>query len=115
MKKDVLDGSSERQALPAMHASQADHAPGRGRPDRAHAKLRILIVEDEPAMVAALRDNFEYEGFEVVSAVDGEAGLAQVDACNPDLVLLDVMMPRMSGLEVCKAIRASRPSLPIIM
>lgn len=89
--------------------------PGRSGPMRSHPKVRILIVEDEPAMVAALRDNFEYEGFEVVTAADGPSGLEQVDATAPDLVLLDVMMPRMSGLEVCKTIRAERPSLPIIM
>ncbi len=79
------------------------------------AKTRILIIEDEPAMVAGLRDNFEYEGYEVISAVDGEAGLERVLEDDPDLVVLDVMMPRMSGLEVCKQVKAKRPSVPIIM
>ncbi len=79
------------------------------------ARTRILIIEDEPAMVAGLRDNFEYEGYEVISAVDGEAGLERVLADDPDLVVLDVMMPRMSGLEVCKRVKAKRPSVPIIM
>jgi len=78
-------------------------------------KTRILIVEDEPAMVAGLRDNFEYEGYEVISAGDGVEGLQRGMADNPDLVLLDVMMPRMSGLDVCKQLKASRPSIPIIM
>src|SRR6476660_9706886 len=78
-------------------------------------KSKILIVEDEPAMVAGLRDNFEYEGYEVISAEDGVAGLERALADNPDLVVLDVMMPKMSGLEVCKQLRAKRPSLPIIM
>src|SRR2546422_453248 len=78
-------------------------------------RTRILIVEDEPAMVAGLRDNFEYEGYEVISAHDGIAGLERALAENPDLVVLDVMMPRMSGLEVCKQLKAKRPSLPIIM
>jgi|SRR5262245_47584273 len=78
-------------------------------------KTRILIIEDEPAMVAGLRDNFEYEGYEVISAGDGVAGLERGLADNPDLVLLDVMMPRMSGLDVCKTLKASRPSIPIIM
>src|SRR2546425_3189893 len=78
-------------------------------------RIRILIVEDEPAMVAGLRDNFEYEGYEVISAHDGIAGLERALAENPDLVVLDVMMPRMSGLEVCKQLKAKRPSLPIIM
>ncbi len=78
-------------------------------------KTRILIIEDEPAMVAGLRDNFEYEGYEVISAGDGEAGLERVMADDPNLVVLDVMMPRMSGLEVCKRVKAKRPSVPIIM
>ncbi|HWC77117.1 MAG TPA: response regulator transcription factor [Blastocatellia bacterium] len=79
------------------------------------SKTRILVVEDEPAMVAGLRDNFEYEGYEVISAGDGVAGLDRALKDNPDLVVLDVMMPRMSGLDVCKQLKARRPSLPIIM
>jgi DNA-binding response OmpR family regulator len=78
-------------------------------------KTRILIVEDEPAMVAGLRDNFEYEGYDVISAHDGVAGLERALAEHPDLVVLDVMMPQMSGLDVCKQLKAKRPSLPIIM
>ena len=78
-------------------------------------KARILLVEDEPAMVAGLRDNFEYEGYEVISAGDGVEGLERALADNPDLVVLDVMMPRMSGLDVCKQLRVKKPSLPIIM
>jgi DNA-binding response OmpR family regulator len=78
-------------------------------------KTRILIVEDEPAMVAGLRDNFEYEGYEVISAQDGAAGLERALAERPDLVVLDVMMPRMSGLDVCKHLKSKVPSLPIIM
>src|SRR6187431_2161851 len=78
-------------------------------------KSKILIVEDEPAMVAGLRDNFEYEGYEVISAEDGASGLDKALSDNPDLVVLDVMMPRMSGLDVCKQLKAKRPSVPIIM
>jgi DNA-binding response OmpR family regulator len=78
-------------------------------------KARILLVEDEPAMVAGLRDNFEYEGYEVISACDGVEGLERALADNPDLVVLDVMMPRMSGLDVCKQLKVKKPSLPIIM
>lgn len=76
---------------------------------------KILIVEDEPNMVAGLRDNFEFEGYEVISADNGEAGLERAVADSPDLVVLDVMMPKMSGLEVCKQLKAKRPSVPIIM
>jgi DNA-binding response OmpR family regulator len=78
-------------------------------------KTRILIVEDEPAMIAGLRDNFEYEGYEVISADDGAAGLDRALNDNPDLVVLDVMMPRMSGLDVCKQLKSKKPTLPIIM
>ena len=78
-------------------------------------RTRILIVEDEPAMVAGLRDNFEYEGYDVISATDGVEGLDRALADNPDLVVLDVMMPRMSGLDVCKQLKIKKPKLPIIM
>ena len=76
---------------------------------------KILIVEDEPGMVAGLRDNFEFEGYQVLSAMDGVAGLERALSDSPDLVILDVMMPRMSGLDVCKQLKAKRPSIPIIM
>jgi DNA-binding response OmpR family regulator len=76
---------------------------------------KILIVEDEPNMVAGLRDNFEYEGYEVITANDGVAGLERALTDSPDLLVLDVMMPRMSGLDVCKQLKAKRPSIPIIM
>jgi DNA-binding response OmpR family regulator len=77
--------------------------------------LKILIIEDEPNMVAGLRDNFEYEGYDVITANDGVSGLEHALEDSPNLVLLDVMMPRMSGLEVCKQLKAKRRSLPIIM
>ena len=76
---------------------------------------RILIVEDEPNMVAGLRENFEYEGYEVLTASDGAEGLGRALNDAPDLVVLDVMMPKMSGLDVCKQLKAKRPSIPVIM
>src|SRR5207237_7678003 len=78
-------------------------------------KTRILIVEDEPAMVEGLRDNFEYEGYDVVSAGDGVAGLERALSDDPGLVVLDLNMPRLSGLEVRQQLKAKRPSLPYIM
>lgn len=78
-------------------------------------RSRILIVEDEPSMVAGLRDNFEYEGYEVITASDGREGLERAFADSPDLVVLDVMMPKLSGLDVCKQLKATRPSIPIIL
>src|SRR5437016_776868 len=76
---------------------------------------RILIVEDEPNMVAGLRDNFEFEGYDVITAPDGVAGLERALNEAPDLVILDVMMPRMSWPDVCKQPNSKRPSVPIIM
>jgi DNA-binding response OmpR family regulator len=76
---------------------------------------KILIVEDEPNMVSGLRDNFEFEGYEVITAEDGLSGLNRALHESPDLVLLDVMMPRMSGLDVCKQLKSKRPSVPVIM
>jgi DNA-binding response OmpR family regulator len=76
---------------------------------------KILVVEDEPKMVAGLRDNFEFEGYEVITAADGVEGLQRALTEAPDLIVLDVMMPRLSGLEVCKQLRAQRGSIPIIM
>lgn len=84
-------------------------------PNGTDKKTRILIVEDEPAMVQGLRDNFEYEGYEVISAADGAEGLERALADQPDLVVLDVMMPKMSGLDVCKQLKARKPAVPIIM
>ncbi len=106
-------------AQPAHEASPAGQ-PGWGA-ERRDAEARggrktcILIVEDEPAMVAGLRDNFEFEGYDVISADNGVTGLERALTDDPDLVVLDVMMPRMSGLDVCKQLKAKRPALPIIM
>jgi DNA-binding response OmpR family regulator len=94
-------------------ATEIQAKPKRSHGD--HEMARILIVEDEPNMVAGLRDNFEYEGYEVISAPDGVAGLERALNEAPDLVILDVMMPRMSGLDVCQQLKSKRPSLPIIM
>ena len=76
---------------------------------------KILIIEDEPNMVSGLRDNFEFEGYQVVAAYDGVEGLERALTESPDLVLLDVMMPKMSGLDVCKQLKSKRPAMPIIM
>ena len=73
---------------------------------------KILIVEDEPNMVAGLRDNFEFEGYQVITARDGVEGLERALEESPDLVVLDVMMPRMSGLEVRGPMRKIKPRGP---
>lgn len=66
---------------------------------------RVLIVDDEPNIVAALEFLLQKNGYEVKVAANGEAALAQLDAFEPDLVLLDVMMPKVSGYEVCQRMR----------
>ena len=76
---------------------------------------RVLIVEDDEAMAIALRDGFEYEGYTPVVAKDGEAGLRLAVAEPPDLMVLDVMLPRLSGLDVLKRLRAEGALTPIIM
>jgi two-component system, OmpR family, response regulator RegX3 len=75
---------------------------------------RIMVVEDEPALVDALEYGLTSEGFDVVSATDGEASLTLFEQERPDLILLDLMLPSLPGTEVCKRIRATS-SVPIIM
>jgi DNA-binding response OmpR family regulator len=67
---------------------------------------RILIVDDEPNIVISLEYLMKREGFETSVAGDGEAALAALEKAPPDLVILDVMLPRMNGFEVCRRIRA---------
>lgn len=76
---------------------------------------RILIVEDEPAMASALMDGFGYEGYELELVSDGEAALDAARERPPALMILDVMLPKKSGLDVCKELRAEGSELPIIM
>jgi DNA-binding response OmpR family regulator len=76
---------------------------------------RILIVEDQPDMAKGLRFNLEARGFDVDVAVDGDAGLRAASTGEPDLVVLDVMMPKRDGYDVCRTLRKTQPTLPILM
>lgn len=76
---------------------------------------KVLIIEDEPAMRLGLQDNLEFEGYDVDWAGDGEDGLAKILSAQYDLVLLDVMLPRLSGFDVCKSVRKQGLSTPIIL
>ncbi len=76
---------------------------------------RILVIEDEPQMLLGLRDNLELEGYEVVTAADGDDGLAKVISTAPDLVILDVTLPRKNGFEVCRELRARANPTPVVM
>jgi len=76
---------------------------------------KVLIVEDDEAMSVALRDGFTYEGYAVTVAKDGEAGLHLATTAGPALILLDVMLPKMTGLDVCRKLRTDGSGVPIIM
>lgn len=97
--------------------SIAMQAPSRRDAQAATIKPRVLIVEDETALVELLRYNLEQAGFRVSVAYDGEAALASVQEDAPDLMLLDWMLPLVSGIEVCRQLRrqTSTANLPIIM
>lgn len=69
------------------------------------ARHRILIVDDEPDLLSVLRFGLEAEGFDVLEASDGERGLDMARAERPDLLVLDLMLPRMDGYKVCRALK----------
>ena len=79
------------------------------------ANEKILVVDDDTNICELLRLYLTKEGYQVTVANDGEEGLEKFNAVKPDMVLLDVMMPRMDGLEVCRRIRATNPRIGIIM
>jgi two-component system response regulator RegX3 len=81
---------------------------------RTESKHRVLVVEDEASLVESISFALEMEGFDVISAVTGREGIEQARIGNPSVILLDVMLPESSGLDVCRQIRASS-DVPIIM
>jgi DNA-binding response OmpR family regulator len=76
---------------------------------------RILIVEDEPAILRGLVDNLRFESYEVLTAADGQTGYAALKEHKPDLIILDLMLPKMSGYDVCRKVRAEGIATPILM
>ena len=76
---------------------------------------KVLIIEDEPNMVLGLKDSCEYEGYEVAVARDGKEGLEKAATEKPDIILLDVMLPLMSGIDVCRTLRTRGIETPILM
>lgn len=81
------------------------------------ATKKVVVIEDEPILIKALNIELQSQGFEVLSATDGESGLELVKNSSPSLVLLDILMPRMSGIDVLKAIKADQRTkmIPVLM
>jgi DNA-binding response OmpR family regulator len=77
--------------------------------------VKVLIIEDEPNMVVGLKDSCEYEGYEVSVARDGQEGLEKAATEKPDIILLDVMLPLLSGIDVCRTLRNRGIDTPILM
>ena len=75
----------------------------------------VLIIEDDPTMLIGLKDNFEFKGYKVLTAADGEKGLKAALNSKPDLILLDIMLPKINGYEICRLIREEKLAMPIIM
>jgi len=76
---------------------------------------RILVVEDDPAILRGVRDNLQYESHEVLTATDGEAGYRLLAEKKPDLVILDLMLPKINGYELCRRVRGEGITTPILM
>ncbi|MCS5626273.1 MAG: response regulator transcription factor [Planctomycetes bacterium] len=77
-------------------------------------KARVLIVEDDSSLLFGLKKNLQFEGYEVLTASDGEAGLGLAVDERPDIIILDVMLPRMNGFEVCEVLRSNKVETPVI-
>src|SRR4051812_15769617 len=76
---------------------------------------KVLIVEDDPALLRGLKDNFQAEGYQVRTATDGQRGLAAMLQDPPDVLLLDLMLPKVNGYEICRTARSRHLHTPIIM
>lgn len=81
------------------------------------SSARILVVEDEPPQMELLAYNLEKEGYGVIRAMDGDEGLLSADELNPDLIILDWMLPNVSGIEVCRQLKRGKDTsgIPVIM
>src|SRR5262249_54095764 len=104
------------------HRARARRLRARPEPRRSRQYIpglfavpRILIVEDEPALMRGLKDSFSGRGYQVLAATDGAKGMDLALSACPDLILLDIMLPRMNGFEICRAIRERNSEMPILM
>ncbi len=87
------------------------------RYDRAVGKMTVLVIDDDPVILELLRVNFEIEGFDVITAVDGAEGLERAQAQRPDVVISDIMMPRRDGLQLLGDLKGDPETedLPVIL
>lgn len=80
-----------------------------------NSRLTVLIIEDDPTMLRGLKDNFEFDGYRVVTATDGDTGIKEALRVMPDLIILDVMLPKANGYEICRFLREEKLEMPILM
>src|SRR5580658_3606485 len=106
----VKGGARHAARRPGRSRSQSRECRGIVKPD-----ARILIVEDELPMRAALADLLAGEGYRVLTAADGESGLERALAEKPDVILLDVMMPKLDGFAVCAELRRVEVDIPVLL
>ena len=79
------------------------------------ADTKVLVVEDDPGILRTVADNLRFEKYDVVTAADGETGFVVQQQQQPDLIVLDLMLPRMSGLELCRKLRAEDVQVPVLV
>ena len=77
--------------------------------------IKILVVEDDPAILRGLADNLRFEGYDVCTASDGQTAYSVYNTNHPHLIVLDLMLPRLSGLELCRKLRSEGVQIPILM
>jgi len=82
--------------------------------DKPATKAKVLVVEDDAAILFGLQKNLQFEGYEVIAASDGETALRRALDERPHLIILDIMLPRMSGYEVCETLRKQEIDVPVI-
>ena len=75
----------------------------------------ILIIEDDPSILLGLQKNLKFEGYDIITAMEGERGLELAVNKNPDLIILDIMLPKLSGFEICKTLKRREIEIPIII
>ena len=101
-------------ALPASGSASSASPPSSGSGE-VIKRARILLVEDEPDIVRGLTDVLEFEGYEVITHMQGRAGVREMKERGADLVILDLMLPDINGFQVCEEIRAFNQVVPIII